>query len=569
MIQDHVRELIRTRPRLRRTVGLALKRFRAAGSGYPDWAGILARSGGHWEAARAASVGGPKVLLATSVGGYLDGVGLESLLAVALTLRGADVEVLLCDQLLPACLACDVTWYPRQQQFVRFGPSHDLCGTCFEPGSAVFQSLGLRVRRYSEFLSDEDRQTAQAIARSLPLAQIPAFRWGNVAAGEHAHAGALRYFARASLDGEPFAEPTLRRYLQAALLTTFVTQNLLRRERYECLTFHHGIYVPQGLIGEVARGAGMRIVNYNPAFRKRCYIFSHNDTYHHTLISEPASAWEGLDLTPQQERQLMEYLQSRWYGTHDWIRFHRDPHVDVAAIERATGVDFTKPCIGMLTNVMWDAQLHYPVNAFPNMLDWVAQTIRYFAGRPDLQLLIRVHPAELNGLLRSRQPLVPEIRKLFPTLPPNVFIIPPESALSTYAAMSRCDSVLIYGTKTGVELTSVGIPVIVAGEAWIRGKGLTLDATSPAQYRELLDRLPLRARLDGEQLRRARRYAYHFFFRRMIPVGVIEPTRGNPMFRVTVKHVAELERGKSLGLDVICDGILRGTEFIYPAESVG
>ena len=60
---------------------------------------------------------------------------------------------------------------------------------------------------------------------------------------------------------------------------------------------------------------------------------------------------------------------------------------------------------------MWDAQLHYPANAFPSMLDWVLQTIRYFASRPDLQLLIRVHPAEIRGTARSRQPLVPEIER--------------------------------------------------------------------------------------------------------------------------------------------------------------
>ncbi len=51
--------------------------------------------------------------------------------------------------------------------------------------------------------------------------------------------------------------------------------------------------------------------------------------------------------------------------------------------------------------------------------------------------------------------------------------------MSTYALMSLCNSAIIYGTKMGVELTSVGLPVIVAGEAWIRNKGLTHDARHP------------------------------------------------------------------------------------------
>ena len=54
--------------------------------------------------------------------------------------------------------------------------------------------------------------------------------------------------------------------------------------------------------------------------------------------------------------------------------------------------------------------------------------------------------------------------------------------MSTYALMSLCNAAIIYGTKMGVELTSVGLPVIVAGEAWIRNKGLTHDASSPEEY---------------------------------------------------------------------------------------
>ena len=146
--------------------------------------------------------------------------------------------------------------------------------------------------------------------------------------------------------------------------------------------------------------------------------------------------------------------------------------------------------IGLLTNVSWDAQLHYPANAFPNMLEWLVRTCEYFATRPDLQLLIRVHPAEISGFPPSRQPILGELRRRVPRLPPNILVVPPESRMSTYALMSLCNAAIIYGTKMGVELTSVGLPVIVAGEAWIRNKGLTHDASSPEEYIRLLDQLP-------------------------------------------------------------------------------
>ena len=203
------------------------------------------------------------------------------------------------------------------------------------------------------------------------------------------------------------------------------------------------------------------------------------------------------------------------------------------------------------------------------MLAWVFQTIEYFKARPDLQLVLRVHPAEIRGTARSRQPLVPEIARAFPELPPNVFIIPPESQVSTYAAMALADAVIIYGTKTGVELTSMGIPTIVAGEAWIRNKGLTLDANTPDEYFRILDRLPLGERLPAEQVTRARMYAYHFFFRRMVPLPFMRPTGAWPPYEVQIEALDDLLPGRFPGLDVLCDGILTGAPFVYPAEQLG
>ncbi|MFL5401918.1 MAG: hypothetical protein ACJ8BF_03790, partial [Gemmatimonadales bacterium] len=150
--------------------------------------------------------------------------------------------------------------------------------------------------------------------------------------------------------------------------------------------------------------------------------------------------------------------------------------------------------------------------------------------------------------------------------PPNVFIIGPESQVSTYAVMSRCNAALIYGTKTGVELASMGIPVIVAGEAWIRNKGITYDAASAAEYFELLERLPLPSMPD-EQVKRARRYAFHFFFRRMIPLEFMQPSKDDVPYRLSLRSIRELGPGRSRGLDVICDGILQQRPFVYPAES--
>ena len=500
--------------------------------------------------------------MATAIGSYAHAVTLESALAAALTFRGAEVHALLCDGTMSACAECEASIYPDLRRFVQHGPSRDLCRDCTWPAEAVYNRLGLKVHRMSEWLTQADRAEAKRVGATLPVGDIEHFVYDGLNIGEHAHAGTLRFFATGTLDDEPLAEPVLRRYLESALLTAFASRNLIRAIGFRSAVFTHGIYVPWGIVGEVARQERVQVSNWNVAYRKRRFIFSHDDTYHHTLLSEPRDHWERLELSAAQERELLQYLGSRREGMFDWIVFHRPTSQDPAAIAREIGLDPSKPVIGLLTNVSWDAQLHYPANAFPNMLEWLVQTCEYFATRPDLQLLIRVHPAEISGFPPSRQPILNELRKRLPRLAPNILVVPPESGLSTYALMSLCNSAIIYGTKMGVELTSVGLPVIVAGEAWIRNKGITLDASSPQEYFALLAQLPIPERLPAAQLTRARRYAYHFFFNRMIPLPFIEPKAGYPIYRLKLDRLQQLLPGASPGLDTICEGILSKAPFV-------
>ena len=557
-----MKHAIRKLPGVWRATRLARRWYHARFDAYPDWRPLVSADPTLWPSARAAAQGGPRVLLATAIGSYAHAITLESAIAAGLTFRGADVHALLCDGAMTACAECDASLYPKISRFVDHGPSRDLCRDCMWPAARVYEHLGLTMHRYSEWLTAEDRAETQRLVESVPFDQMRALTLDGLAIGEHAWAGALRFFAVGSLDEEPAAEPVVRRYLQAALLTAFASRRLLRANSFSTVVITHGIYVPWGIVGEVARREGIHVVTWNVAYRKRRFIFSHDDTYHHTLMTEPRDHWEERELTPAQDRELAKYLASRRDGLFDWIVFHRPRRQDADEIIQRIGLDRLRPIIGLLTNVTWDAQLHYPANAFPNMVDWLVQTCEYFATRPDLQLLIRVHPAEMSGFPPSRQPVLPELRKRLPQLAPNIYVVPPESDTSTYALMSLCNAAIIYGTKMGVELTSVGLPVIVAGEAWIRNKGLTHDASTPAEYFELLAGLPFRSRVEGAQLARARRYAYHFFFNRMIPLPFIDPKAGFPIYRLNLKHLEELLPGASSGLDTICDGILQRRPFL-------
>ena len=529
------------------------------------WEPLLRREKDLWNRLKALPKAS-RVLIATSSAGHEAVTPVESLVGTALTARGAEVRFLVCDAVTPAC---QLMTYPDVMQNGKWSETRrrKICTSCRRRGSAAYDALQLPLHRFSEFLTPSDSEERRRLARSLPLAEIRTYREDGLEIGEQAYAGALRFFARGSLEGEPQEEAVVRRYFEAALLARSVMERYLDQHPCDAAVFHHGIYVPQGVIAGVLRRRGVRVVNWNLAYRKKRVIFSHQDTYHHTLLAEPSAAWESLPWTRARDLGLTDYLESRKRGRQDWISFYKEPAFPGPEWRRKLGMNPEKPFALLLTNVIWDAQLHYPANAFPDMLSWIFESIDYFSRRPELELVIRIHPAEIRGLPVSRQRVYDEIQKRFLKLPGNVFVIQPENPLSTYRLAEDCNVALIYGTKTGVELAARGIPLVVAGEAWIREKGLSLDASSREEYLKHLDLLPLTKDSGGPTRERARRYAYHFFFRRMIPLRSLQERRGVwPPVRAEVKALKDVLPGADPGLDVICHGILDGADFIYPAE---
>lgn len=501
-----------------------------------------------------------RVLVASGTGSHWAMSGFESVLGAALKLRGASVEALLCDGILPACQECDVRLFP-DNRLVEEGAA-PLCRTCFTPAEKMFSELGIIVRRYGTFLPSAEKQVLDAIVDRIGDEKITEFTWRGITVGEHAVSGALRFFGRGSISGESFGHGVARQYLRAALYTAAALDRMLTQFKYDVVIFHHGIYVPQGIVGDVCRLHGIRVVNWNPAYRECTFLFSHGDTYHKTMIEEPSDVCFGYEWNEAKEFDLMAYLESRRSGSNDWISFQRQPHGEAAKLLSELGIASNRPIIGVLTNVMWDAQLHFKANAFRSMLEWIFFTIEHFSRRKDVEVLIRIHPAEVLGTVPSRQRVLEEIQSRWPTLPAHIHIVSPDDPKNTYTLMSACDTVLVYGTKMSIELPCWGIPVVVAGEAWVRGKGFTTDVSSPEEYQHILSSLPMRERLSKEKIQMARRYAHHIFHRRMIPVKFAKKNHSLVPFAYKVNSLEELAVGVDPGLDIICDGILSGSLFL-------
>jgi hypothetical protein len=297
---------------------------------------------------------------------------------------------------------------------------------------------------------------------------------------------------------------------------------------------HHGIYVPQGNMVAVAKEYEVPIITWVQGYRKQSFIFGIGDTYHKSLLTE---SYDVDDLCSDEKKEIREYLDSRDIGERDWIKFSSVSRNDPTNVD--LGRNKTK--VLLLTNVSWDAQLHYSSRVFPDMHAWIDETIKWFTTNSHLDLIIRIHPAEVTGKIKARDQILKYIEEKFPKLPANIKVIGPEVSVSTYKLMDICDLGLIFATKAGIELAALGKPLIVAGESWIRGRGLSVDPTTKQEYFAQLEKFSKNSNSLPTNVEAALKFAHYFFFQKTQKVNSIKALSHYPYLRPQIKKDWELK----------------------------
>ena len=505
------------------------------------------------------------ILIATSSGGLWSSLIFESLLGVSLKSRGHEVEYLLCDGILSSCIMCTI-FQVDEKEYLKDGPGKT-CNSCFINAYKSLKSSGIKIRVLSDFIDKDDESFISSLKfEKKTFEELKKFTLENVPIGEHAYAGTLRYYGVAELDFSDYSKKILVEYMKSGMKSYLASKRLFEKYKYDEVVLNHGIYVPQGIISCTAKQSKINITNWSMGIRKKSFVLTRDDTYYRSLLYEDNDNWQNISFNKKIDNRISSYLESRLHGKNDWIYYADAPNFDVDNLLNEMNVDINKPIIGMPTNVIWDAQIDFPSNFFKNILEWVFFTIEYFAKREDIQLLIRVHPAEVKSTKPAKQRIKDEIMKKYSTLPKNVFIVEADSDISSYALMERCNSVILYSTKMGIELPVKNIPVVVCGEGMIRNKKITLDITSKEHYLDVLNKLPLKG--YEVDIIRAKKYAYHYFFRRMISIDSIsEKPLQWPNFEINKDLNNILNNRSDKGLEKIISCFEDGSDFIFQDEN--
>ena len=430
------------------------------------------------------------VVIFTSVPLFTDHVISEYALANEFKNLGMRVVMVFCDKNLPVCHAhdrysCGVP--PKNSDSIN---TSKVCNACQKNLSTIKDNSKIEVKKYSSYNQHSNKIDMK-----------------NIDLKEDAYASTVRYLATSKIAYSE-SDPLSINYLKSAKISADVVQAVIDKENPKVVIAHHGIYIPQGIVNKVCELNNINFYSWHFGYRKSTLIFSQGNTYH----KEMGLQRDFENFKNNEKEIITNYLKSRWYGENDWIHFNRSP-------KKYDGNNNGKLRIVFYSSVDWDAALHFDKNVYSNQFDFVSELINASNNFTNIDFIIRVHPAESTGHHPSYSKLDNHIKSL--EFGSNVKVIPSSDSTSSYELAESCDVAIVYNTKLGVELTSMGIPTIVAGESWVRGRGFTWDIDKKedlSSYLERIDSLKMTESMKNLALR----FAYYFYFQRCLDVPELE-----------------------------------------------
>ena len=462
----------------------------------------------------------------------------EGMIAQALRLRGADVSFITCGGGLEICDRAN-TWEAPPMP----------CATCTRYVHGSVDAHGFpRIALRDRWIGNDPGPWPEIDEVSAP--DLPDVEGRGLALGQLVDIPVKWFLMGTRLTEDPLAPITFRRFLRSSRRVAVALEQALDELRPNVVLMLNGLFFFEAICRELCAQRGIDVVTYERGFIKETLLFRHGAPACLLDVSELWEARQDVALTAEEDEELDRYLGERSRGERTIDRFWGDARFEGPERSREGRL------VSLFTNLTWDSAVIGQEVAFESLQDWVAAAVEAFAQRPEHELVIRIHPAEvkLPGK-ETREPVGAFLRGRFPVLPVNVRIIEADDPTSSYPLMAASDFGLVFTSTTGMEMAMQGVPVIVAGRTHYRGKGFTTDVSSAAEFEAALDKGLADPSALAPDREAARRYAHTFFFRAPVASpGVEEHVLG--LARITVDDVSELEPGRSADLDRICDLIL-------------
>jgi hypothetical protein len=500
-----------------------------------------------------------KSVLCWLSGGMTGLYDIELPIIIGLKARGYKTHIVVCDGTYIGCANREVTdQIPIQDWSTR-------CKTCYSGCVKSLNRMGLSYTPLGRLFETSELESIRSKSKDLLHNKIGELTYDGIDLSEPVRGSIIRYYQGEVVTGD---QELRLEYIYSGIIAYEAARRMIKK--YTCSTFFssHGVYVDWGAPLLAALKQNLICTVWYSAHLLGHYFFVHpklrnNKLSFGTNVSEKCLEKFSGKFDLNHERELLQYI---------YDRYNMSTSGDVVTIPDSTSIKYShqldfhnsNPVWCVFSHILWDQVAAYDSLVFESLEEWLLETIKKIISISNVNWIIKIHPHETS--YHGFGTTLSLISNKFPSLPPHVKVIASDVQISTEFLMSNIDgAVTAFGTS-GIEAAVIGKPVILASNAYYANSKYTFNPKNKYEYFSLLASATSIKLLSHSGVTAARIFAYLHFLRSQIRhplINAYKDQAGRVSWSVEYDKVALLVSGADKNIDLICDGIITGKDFIF------
>ena len=396
----------------------------------------------------------------------------EALVAEALSQQGEDIVYVTCGEVFrDQCVVMDASrigWRSDSRE------RSEICRRCAASKRIVRKEFGFPGYDLGQVLQAEDQADADRLVDQVSRENFQSLVVDGVPVGRFAAYELLLRHKKLTLEFSEVEWEEYRISLRYALLALFGTKRILDREKPDRIVAYNALYSVNRTVCMLGEQRG--IPHYflhaggNLAYRLQTLMFGREWTFRYVeRLVEQWPTFRDRPCPPALMQKITEHFlvlfsgasafafsPSATGGRRDLAHFFGINPEQRVLVATMSSYDerFAAEVVGALPT---DYTL-----LFPRQVDWIQALVEWISGRPDLFLIIRVHPREFpdsRGGGKSEHARL--LEQIFAKLSSNARVNWPSDGVSIYDLADIADVFLNAWSTAGKEMSLLGLPVVI------------------------------------------------------------------------------------------------------------
>jgi hypothetical protein len=466
----------------------------------------------------------------------------EALVAEGLTERGASVLAVRCNGMLVShCVAMSAAGVTAESPLkVR----QQVCAACIKRRNILDEALPFSSVILDELVRADDREQAAAARAVVTLDNWTEFELEGVPLGRHA---AYEFLLDNKILGTDIPDHLWPQYLNKldqAVLTFLAGRRLLGSERPDRVLVYNRLYAVNHAFCEAARTLGIPSYTLQGGGHvvhrgETMTMFRDTQSLDEAFRTEAWASYRSQPVGASEVSLVSEHFAGLLEANSAFAYSSAFEASQPAELRKRFDIPAGAPVL--LVPLSSEDEINaarladvLPATSnvsslFPDQFAWIAFLFEFARARPELRLIIRLHPRMFpNKRENVLSPIVAKLMTLLDTRPANVSLNLPTDEVSMYDLMQIVDVLLNFRSSAGAELSAFGIPVVVPAnrDFFTYPTELNLTGTTKDDYVAKIDQA-LQTGWSIDQARMAFRW-FAFLFSR-VAVDLSESVHSRPL----------------------------------------